>query len=64
MPLGIRPTNDLAFKKTFGSEDSPEPLVSLLNAVLKPKRPIANVAIKNPFKVAGFPGRQAVRAGR
>ena len=48
MLLGIRPTNDLAFKKTFGSEDSREPLVSLLNAVLKPMRPIVDVAIKNP----------------
>jgi predicted transposase/invertase (TIGR01784 family) len=54
MPLGIRPTNDLAFKKTFGSEDNREPLIGLLNAVLKPKRPIADVAIKNPFKVQDF----------
>ena len=35
------------FKKIFGSEEHPEILISFLNAVLKPKKPIVSVEIKN-----------------
>ena len=33
-PIGIRPTNDFAFKKTFGSPENKVALISLLNAIL------------------------------
>ena len=35
------------YKKIFGSEEHPEILISFLNAVLKPKKPIVSVEIKN-----------------
>ncbi len=54
MPLGIRPINDFAFKKTFGSPENRECLISLLNAVLKPKSPVVDVTIKNPFNRKDF----------
>ena len=38
---------DFVFKKIFGSEEHPEILISFLNAVLKPKKPIVSVEIKN-----------------
>ena len=40
MPLGIRPINDFAFKKTFGTAENRIALISLLNAILRPKSPI------------------------
>ena len=54
MPLGINPLNDFAFMKTFAEADDPRPLISLLNAVLKPKSPIAGVTIENPFNYKDF----------
>ena len=54
MPLGINPLNDFAFLKTFGSQENREPLIGLLNAVLKPKSPIADVTIQNPFNYKDF----------
>ncbi len=54
MPLGISPLNDFAFKKTFGSPENRECLMSLLNAVLKPRWPIVDVTIKNPFNRKDF----------
>ena len=43
MPLGIRPINDFAFKKTFGTPGNRVVLVSLLNAILRLEEPIVNV---------------------
>jgi len=54
MPLGINPLNDFAFMKTFGTEENRESLIGLLNAVLKPKSPIADVTIENPFNYKDF----------
>lgn len=54
MPIGIRPTNDFAFKKTFGSEGNKSALISLLNAILTLPSPITDVTIKNPFNVQDF----------
>ena len=54
MPLGINPLNDFAFLKTFGTPENRESLIGLLNAVLKPKSPIADVTIQNPFNYKDF----------
>ena len=43
----LNPKIDSVFKKIFGSEEHPEILISFLNAVLKPKKPIVSVEIKN-----------------
>jgi predicted transposase/invertase (TIGR01784 family) len=54
MPLGINPTNDFAFKKTFGTPENRPCLISLLNAILRPKEPIVDVTLKNPFSPQDF----------
>ncbi|MEZ6111308.1 MAG: Rpn family recombination-promoting nuclease/putative transposase [Pirellulaceae bacterium] len=54
MPLGIRPINDFAFKKTFGTPANKGVLVSLLNAILDLNSPIADVTIENPFNLQDF----------
>ena len=54
MPLGIRPINDFAFKKTFGTAENRVALISLLNAILKPKSPIVEVTLENPFNLQDF----------
>jgi predicted transposase/invertase (TIGR01784 family) len=54
MPLGIRPINDFAFKKTFGTPENRAALISLLNAILQPASPIVDVAIDNPFNLQDF----------
>jgi predicted transposase/invertase (TIGR01784 family) len=54
MPIGIRPTNDYAFKKTFGVQANELALVSLLNAILDLPRPIQSVTIRNPFSLQDF----------
>ncbi len=54
MPLGIRPINDFAFKKTFGMPENRVALISLLNAILEPKSPIIEVALENPFNPQDF----------
>jgi len=54
MPLGIRPTVDFAFKKTFGDPNNRLALISLLNAILELPLPIADVAIENPFNYQDF----------
>ena len=43
----LNPKIDFVFKKIFGSEEHPEILISFLNAVLKTKKPIVSVEIKN-----------------
>ena len=43
----LNPKIDFVFKKILGSEEHPEILISFLNAVLKPKKPIVSVEIKN-----------------
>ena len=42
----LNPKIDFAFKKIFGSEEHPEVLISFLNAVLKPIKPIVSVNTK------------------
>ena len=54
MPLGIRPINDFAFKKTFGTPENRACLISLLNAILRPKEPIVDVTLENPFNPKDF----------
>ncbi len=54
MPIGIRPLNDLAFKKIFGTPENRPCLINLLNAILRPKEPIVDVTITNPFKLQDF----------
>ena len=54
MPLGIRPTNDMAFKKTFGTPENKICLISLLNAILDLKSPITDVTIENPYNLQDF----------
>ncbi len=54
MPLGINPLNDFAFMKTFAEPEDRRPLIGLLNAVLKPNLPIADVTIQNPFNYKDF----------
>ncbi len=45
MLIGIRPINDFAFKKTFGSPENKLALISLLNAILGLPKPIVDVTI-------------------
>ena len=56
MALGIRPTVDFVFKKTFGDPANRVALVSLLNAVLDLPGPITDVVIENPFRYEEFDG--------
>ena len=51
MLLGIRPTNDFAFKKTFGTPENRLALISLLNAILDLPTPIVEVTIQNPYNL-------------
>ena len=53
-PIGIRPTNDFAFKKTFGSPENKLALVSLLNAILNLPVPIVDLTLENPFTLQDF----------
>ena len=50
MPIGIRPINDFAFKKTFGSPENELALISLLNAILDLPIPIVDVRVENPYR--------------
>ena len=43
----LSPKVDFVFKRIFGNENNPRILISFLNAVLKPKKPIVSVEIKN-----------------
>lgn len=54
MPLGIRPINDFAFKKTFATAENRVALISLINAILRPKSPIVEVTLENPFNLQDF----------
>ncbi len=54
MPIGIRPINDFAFKKIFGSPGNKLALMSLLNAILGLSKPIVDVTIENPFNLQDF----------
>ena len=54
MPLGIRPINDFAFKKIFGTPENRPCLISLLTAILRLKEPIVDVTIDNPFNLQDF----------
>jgi predicted transposase/invertase (TIGR01784 family) len=54
MPIGIRPTNDFAFKKTFGTPSNKISLISLLNSILDLPTPIEDVTIENPYNIQDF----------
>ena len=54
MPLGIRPINDFAFKKTFGTAENRVALISLLNAILQPTLPLVEVTLENPYNLKDF----------
>ena len=54
MPLGIRPINDMAFKKTFGTPENKQCLISLLNAIVSRVSPIVDVTIQNPYNLKDF----------
>ncbi|RLS39092.1 MAG: hypothetical protein DWH82_06625, partial [Planctomycetota bacterium] len=54
MILGICPTVDFAFKKTFGDQANSVALISLLNAILELVHPITSVVIENPFNYQDF----------
>jgi predicted transposase/invertase (TIGR01784 family) len=54
MLIGIRPINDFAFKKTFGSPENKQALISLLNAILGLRNPIIDVTIENPYSLQDF----------
>lgn len=54
MVIGIRPTNDFAFKKIFGTSANKLALISLLNAILEPRIPLMDVEIQNPFNLQEF----------
>ncbi|MRY42784.1 MULTISPECIES: PD-(D/E)XK nuclease family transposase [Bacteria] len=43
----LDPKVDFVFKNIFGSQKSPQILISFLNAILKSKYPIVKVNIKN-----------------
>jgi predicted transposase/invertase (TIGR01784 family) len=54
MLLGIRPIVDFAFKKIFGTPENRIALISLLNAILNLKLPIADVTLRNPYNLQDF----------
>ncbi|QDV10566.1 PD-(D/E)XK nuclease family transposase [Rosistilla oblonga] len=54
MALGISPLVDFAFKMIFGSPESAQALIGLLNAVLDRDSPITEVEILNPFNYQEF----------
>ena len=54
MPIGIRPINDFAYKKIFGTPANKLALISLLNAILSLRSPIIDVTIVNPYNLQDF----------
>ena len=54
MRIGIRPINDFAFKKIFGTIANKSALISFLNAVLCLHPPIVDVTIANPYNFQDF----------
>lgn len=54
MSLGIRPINEFAFKKTFGSPMNRVALISLLNSILQFEKLIVDVTIENPYNLQDF----------
>lgn len=63
MGTGIDPKVDFAFKRVFGSEESREILIDLLNAVLADSgfTPVSDVEILNPFSLKdAFDDRLAI----
>ena len=54
MPLGINPLVDFAFKMIFGTPENRACLINLLNATLRPKEPIVEVTLDNPFNPKDF----------
>ena len=56
MPIGIRPTNDFAFKRIFGSSDNKLHLISLLKAILNLPNPPYRRDDRKSVQPAGFQG--------
>ena len=54
MRIGIRPINDFAFKKVFGTITNELALISFLNAVLCLRVAIVKVTIVNPYNLQDF----------
>ena len=54
MRIGIRPINDFAFKKIFGTIANKLALISFLNAVLCLRVHIVDVTIVNPYNLQDF----------
>ena len=54
MPLGINPLIDFAFMVVFATPEGRQSLIGFLNAVLKPKTPITDVTVQNPFNYKDF----------
>jgi len=54
MRIGIRPKNDFAFKKIFGTVANKLSLISFLNAVLCLGVPIVDIKIVNPYNMQDF----------
>ena len=60
MLIGIRPINDFAFKKTFGSPENKRALISLLNSILELPKPFVDVTIENPYNLQDFKDNNAI----
>jgi predicted transposase/invertase (TIGR01784 family) len=54
MPIGIRPINDFAYKKIFGSPANKLALISLLNAILDLQSPVVDLTLENPYNFQDF----------
>ena len=54
MPLGINPLIDFAFMMVFATPEGGQSLIDFLNAVLRPKSPITDVTVQNPFNYKDF----------
>lgn len=54
MPIGIRPTNDFAFQKTFGTLSNKAALISLLNSILALPSAIVDLTLENPYNIKNF----------
>ena len=54
MRIGIRPINEMAFKKTFGTPENKLSLISIINSVLTLPWPIVDCMIENPYNLRVF----------
>jgi hypothetical protein len=63
MPIGIRPINDFAFKKIFGSPENRNVLISLLNAILELPIPVERFGAIRVKSITPFGSAIAIQAG-